>query len=283
MATESDTTFGPDWVLLKDAVEILGTSAKTIRRRVNRGLLEGRREGDRPNGRLWILISKDVRSQPSAQAAAAQIELRDAKRDLEETKAWGAEQARLRADADQRAEAATQARKNASADAKAASQRHNSERKTLEDENAHLRQETQEWRHYSVGVEKARDDAEEERDRYLELYESAAREVKSLREAGRRHDSVVSALNDRDRKQNSEIRRLQDENTRLQAEPAELEARIKEKDKSLHKGADKLDRVREIGGRLVLLSAVAGASACVFGVALYVLVRAPAALILLAS
>ena len=76
---------------------------------------------------------------------------------------------------------------------------------------------------------------------------------------------------------------LQDENTRLQAEPAELEARIKEKDKSLHKGADKLDRVREIGGRLVLLSAVAGASACVFGVALYVLVRAPAALILLAS
>lgn len=283
MATDSNSPFGPGWLFVKDAAQILGPSEKTLRRQVKRGLLEGRREGDRPNGRLWIRIPEGVLDQPTTQLAAAQIEIRDLKRELEEATTSEAEQARLRDDAEKRAEAATQGWKNANEDAKIAATRHRSERRTQEDDIERLRLDIQDWERHSAGVENARDDAEEERDRYLELYESAKDEVESLREAAQRHDSVVKALNQGNHPQSTEIRRLQDENKRLQAEPATLQAEIREQKRSIGRWQRETDHVRKIGGWLVLLTALAGALAPVFWIALYLFIRAPAGFILLAT
>ena len=276
MTADSDSPFGPEWMVVTDAATILGQSDRTVRRRFSQGLLEGRREGNRPNGRLWVRIPPEVWSQPTTQVAAARIEVGDLKRDLEETKAWGAEQARLLADAEQRAEAARQARKDASEDARAASIRHSLERKALEGDIERIRLEVEEWQRRS-------DALEQERDRYLERYQSANGEVESLRKAGRGHSARVSAFQQQERTQSAEIRRLQDETTRLQVEPAGLQAQIDEKNVYIDKCEAKVNHYQEFGPRMILISASAGASACIFGVALYVLLRAPAALILLAS
>ena len=275
MPANPESPFGPDWVLLRDAVEMLGMSAKTIRRRVRRGLLKGRREDDRPNGRLWIRIPEDIGSQPATKVAAAQIEIRGLKGDLEEAKFWGAEQARLRADAEMRAEAATRARKTASEDAKVASERHSSERKRLEEDNEGLRLGLQEWHNYSVGVEKDRDDAEEARDRYRNLYESGEREIRSLRAAAQRHDSTVSALTGRDRKQNAQIRQLQDANKRLQAEPARLHKTINRYKLALDTSQNEVANERKFAGLLTFAGMVVSPIFLIFCLFLYLRLQAP--------
>ena len=281
--TGSHSPFGPGWFLVKDWAEITGQSPKTVRREVGRGQLEGRREGDKPNGRLWVWPRPEVSSQPTVQLAAATLEIRELVRKLEAAEAWGSEQARLRVDAERRAEDSTQARRNAGADARIAAARHNSDLTRLQEDNDFLRQEIQDWERHSAALEEERDDAEEALDRYRDLYEVAEKNVSALRDAAQRHDSVVSTYAQQDRKQSAEIRRLQGEIKRLEAEPARLRVQISEKIGHIRFWENETLRLGSSAKFLIPLTAVAGALACIFSLVLYLAIRVPAALTLLVS
>ena len=122
----------------------------------------------------------------------------------------------------------------------------------------------EEWQRRSDALEQERDDALEDRDRYLERYQSANGEVESLRKAGRGHSARVSAFQQQERTQSAEIRRLQGENKLLQAEPASLQGELKEKNTYIESLKTMNKHVRKNGPRMVLLSAGAGAMACIF-------------------